>query len=261
MPQIAAQALGCSPDQVTLRLGDTTLPQTGMTVGSSTTWSVGSAVNAAARGLAAKLASMVDGDGPQASSTVTLNGAELVVNNGPITTVSLAGVLARHGVGSVAAEAHWAPGETEHSMHTFGAVFAEVAVDELLCVPRVRRLVGIYSAGRIVNPLTARSQMTGGLIWGLGQALLERSVIDTRLGRFVSKNLAGYLLPVSADVPEVDVAFVEEYDEHDGAIGARGIGELGAVGVSAAIANAVHHATGLRVRDLPITPEALCPTT
>lgn len=258
MPQIAAQALGCSPDQVTLRLGDTTLPQTGMTAGSSTTLSVGSAVRAAALGLAEKLASMVDSGGHPASATVSLNGAELVVKNGSITTVSLAELLARHNLDSVAAEAHWAPGDQDQSMHTFGAVFAEVAVDELLCVPRVRRLVGVYSAGRIVNPLTARSQMTGGMIWGLGQALLERSVTDPRLGRFVSKNLAGYLLPVCADVPELDVAFVEEYDQHASAIGARGIGELGAVGASAAIANAIHHATGVRVRDLPITPDALC---
>ncbi|MBX6766663.1 MAG: xanthine dehydrogenase family protein molybdopterin-binding subunit, partial [Actinomadura rubrobrunea] len=142
-------------------------------------------------------------------------------------------------------------------MHSFGAVFAEVGVDEELCLIRVRRIVGVYSAGRIINPLTARSQMTGGMIWGIGQALLERSTIDRRLGRFVAKDLAGYLVPVNADVPVLDVAFVPEYDEHASAIGARGIGELAAVGVSAAIANAVFHATGVRVRDLPILPEAL----
>jgi xanthine dehydrogenase YagR molybdenum-binding subunit len=171
--------------------------------------------------------------------------------------VALADVLARHGVDSVAAEAHWSPEHSSYSMHSFGAVFAEVAVDELLCVPRVRRLVGVYSAGRIVNPLMARSQMTGGLVWGIGQALLERSDLDPALGRFVSKDFAGYLLPVNADAPALEVAFTDEYDDHTSAIGARGIGELGAVGVSAAIANAVFHATGVRVRDLPVTAEAL----
>lgn len=253
LPQIAAEYLGCAPGQITLRLGDTTLPQTGVTAGSSTTLSVGSAVKAAALELTAKLASMVD----SCPTTVSLNGAELVVKNGALSTVPLADLFARHGVAGVSAEGHWAADPLERSMHAFGAVFAEVAVDELLRVPRVRRLVGVYSAGRIINPLTARSQLTGGMMWGVGQALLERSVTDVGLGRFVSKNLTGYLIPTSADVPELDVGFVEEYDEHASTVGARGIGVLGAVGVAAAIANAVHHATGVRVRDLPITVDAL----
>ncbi|MEV8509488.1 xanthine dehydrogenase family protein molybdopterin-binding subunit [Actinoplanes sp. NPDC051475] len=256
LPQLAAEALGCPPEQVTLRLGDTALPETGVTAGSSTTMSVGSAVRSAALELAAKLAAMVDGRADPA--TLRLAGAELTVKNGPPTTVRLADLLASHGVDGVAAEARWAPGPQRHSIHAFGAVFADVAVDELLGSVRVRRLVGVYSAGRIVNPLTARAQLTGGLIWGLGQTLMERSVHDARLGRYVSKNLSGYLLPVSADVPELNVGFVEEHDPHASAIGARGIGVLGAVGVGAAIANAVHHATGVRLRDLPITAEALC---
>jgi xanthine dehydrogenase YagR molybdenum-binding subunit len=142
-------------------------------------------------------------------------------------------------------------------MYSFGAIFAEVGVDEDIPIPRIRRVVGVYNAGRIINPKTARSQMTGGVVWGIGQALLEKSEMDQQHGRFLSKNLAGYLVPVNADVPEIDVSFVDDFDEHVGPLGARGIGELGAIGVGAAIANAVFHATGIRVREVPIRPEHL----
>jgi xanthine dehydrogenase YagR molybdenum-binding subunit len=256
MPQLAAEALGCSPDRVRMRLGDTLLPRTGMTAGSSTTASVGSAVHLAARALRAKLASMALAEGNAPAELVTVNGADLVIDGGP--TVSLAELLRRGGLDEVTAEASWrATNGDELSLFTYGAVFAEVRVDAELRLPRVSRLVGVYSAGRIVNPLTAHSQMIGGMTWGIGQALLEQSVVDTDLGRFVSKNLAGYLVPVNADIPDLDASFVEEFDDAASPIGAKGIGELGAVGVSAAIANAVYHATGIRVRNLPITPEAL----
>ncbi len=145
-----------------------------------------------------------------------------------------------------------------YSMHTYGAVFAEVRVDEELGLVRVTRCTAGYAAGRIVNPLTARSQMTGGLAWGIGQALLEKSRFDGRFGRFVSKNLAGYAVPVNADIRELDVFFVEDHDPHASRLGAKGIGELGAVGVGAAIANAVFHATGVRLRDVPMgIPEVM----
>ncbi len=145
----------------------------------------------------------------------------------------------------------------EWSIHTFGAVFAEVRVDESLRIPRLARCVGVYSAGRIITPKTARSQMTGGMIWGLGQALFERTELEHKYGRYVSKDLANYLLPVNADVPALDASFVDEVDKHASPLGAKGIGELGAVGVASAIANAVYHATGMRVLDLPITIETL----
>jgi xanthine dehydrogenase YagR molybdenum-binding subunit len=121
-------------------------------------------------------------------------------------------------------------------------------------------VLGVYSAGRILSPTTARSQMTGGMVWGIGQALTERSTVDTELGRFVAKDLSGYLLPVNGDVPDLEAIFVDEVDPYASDVGARGIGELGAVGVAAAIANAVFHATGIRVRQLPITPESLLDT-
>ncbi|MDQ6774073.1 MAG: xanthine dehydrogenase family protein molybdopterin-binding subunit [Candidatus Dormibacteraeota bacterium] len=240
MPQIVADVLGLDPDVVRMRLGDTTLPETGGTFGSSTTMGVGSAVRDAAVNLLADLGELAGSRAPDPQQYGELLGA--------------------HGLERLSADGSWAPGrEVEDvSMHTFGAVFAEVRVDEDLPIVRLARLVGVYSAGRVINPKLARSQMSGAMIWGLGQALLESSEMDPGLGRFLSKNLAGYLVPVSADVPELDASFIEdEYDPHAGALGAKGIGELGAVGVGPAIANAVFHATGVRVRELPIRPEML----
>ena len=144
-------------------------------------------------------------------------------------------------------------------MRTFGAVFVEVAVDPELGLLRLRRVVGSYSAGRIINTRTARAQMTGGIIWGWGMAAMEASTHEATLGRWLSKNLSGVAIPVSADIPgnAIQVHFVDEVDEHAGPLGAKGIGELGATGVAAAVANAVFAATGKRVRELPITPEKL----
>jgi CO/xanthine dehydrogenase Mo-binding subunit len=145
----------------------------------------------------------------------------------------------------------------DRSIHTYGAVFVEVRVDAELGLVRMNRCVGVYGAGRIINPLAARSQMIGGITWGLGQALLERSTFEPRLGRFLSKNLAGYILPSNADVGDIDVSFVDDHDPRASPLGAKGIGELGAVGVAAALANAVFHATAVRVHELPITIEHL----
>jgi xanthine dehydrogenase YagR molybdenum-binding subunit len=132
-----------------------------------------------------------------------------------------------------------------------------VRVDPDLGLVRLSRLVGAYDAGKIVNPKTARSQAIGGIIWGTGQALLEQSETDPESGRFLHRNYSGYLVPTSADIPELDVLFVGDFDEEASPLGAKGLGELTAVSVAPAIANAVYHATGSRVRDLPITVEKL----
>ncbi|TWT12924.1 xanthine dehydrogenase family protein molybdopterin-binding subunit [Reyranella sp. CPCC 100927] len=236
IPQIAADALGVPVDRVSLVLGDTILPVAPFTGGSSATMSVGSAVQDAAVKLRERLIA-AGANGPE----------------------GYAGALAALNVESLSADGTWAPADPEASpaIFSFGAVFAEVGVDEDIPIPRVRRIVGVYDAGKIMNPKTARSQMTGGVVWGIGQALLERSETDPRLGRFVSKNLAGYLVPVNADIPEINTTFVESFDPHASPLGARGIGELGALGVAPAIANAVFHATGVRVREVPIRPEHL----
>jgi xanthine dehydrogenase YagR molybdenum-binding subunit len=239
MPQVAAEVLGIPAEKIRLVLGDTALPETGGTFGSSTTLSLGSAVKDACEKLKTRLLAIA----PEATD--------------------LSKVLAGAGIDTISADGTWKPhgdamfdaagGTSGYSMHTWGAIFVEVAVDELLGLVRMRRAVAGYSAGRIVNPRTARSQMIGGIVWGYGQAVLEESAMDERYGRYLSKNLSGVMLPVNADIPaDIDVFFIDEVDPYASSIGARGIGELGATGVAAAIANAVWHATGKRLRRLPI---------
>ncbi|HEX3549144.1 MAG TPA: xanthine dehydrogenase family protein molybdopterin-binding subunit, partial [Candidatus Elarobacter sp.] len=157
------------------------------------------------------------------------------------------------------ARADSAPGEERerYSMHAFGAQFAEVRVDVDTGEVRVPRLCGVFACGRIVNAKTARSQMLGGITWGVGMALHEISVLDPRFGDFVNHDLAEYHVATNADTGEIDVAWVDEHDPHVNPVGIKGIGEIGIVGVAAAIANAVHHATGIRVRELPITPDVM----
>jgi xanthine dehydrogenase YagR molybdenum-binding subunit len=152
------------------------------------------------------------------------------------------------------------PGEESerYSMHAFGAILVEVAVDPDLGETRVRRIVGAYGAGRIVNPKTTRSQCIGGMIGGIGMALMEHSLVDTRNGRVPNANLAEYAVPVHADAPPVmDVTFVEEHDPHVNPLGVKGVAELAMVGVAPAITNAIFHATGKRIRELPVTPDKL----
>jgi xanthine dehydrogenase YagR molybdenum-binding subunit len=160
----------------------------------------------------------------------------------------------------VEASANVKPGKASQrfSMHAFGAVFVEVAVDPDLGETRVRRIAGAYGAGRIVNPKLARSQCIGGMIGGIGMALMEHSVVDARNGRIANANFAEYAVPVHADAPQVmDVIFVEERDRHVNPLGVKGIGEIAMVGVAPAITNAIFHATGKRIRELPVTPDKL----
>ncbi|MGQ0718835.1 MAG: xanthine dehydrogenase family protein molybdopterin-binding subunit [Pseudonocardiales bacterium] len=237
MTSITADVLGVPAGTVEVHHGDTSLPAAGMTAGSSATMGVGSAVYLAASRLRDKLAALDPSAGTDPRSPAEL--------------------LAASGLSSLEAEARWDPAESPLSIHTYGAVFVEVRVDADLGLVRMNRCVGVYGAGRIINPLAARSQMIGGISWGLGQALLERSTFEPGLGRFLSKNLAGYIIPVNADIGDIEVSFVDDHDPHASPLGAKGIGELGAVGVAPAIANAVFHATGVRVRDLPITIDQL----
>jgi xanthine dehydrogenase YagR molybdenum-binding subunit len=154
--------------------------------------------------------------------------------------------------------------ETESSderlaKHGYGAQFVEVRVDVDTAEIRVARAFGLFACGRILNPKTARSQFIGGMTMGLGMALLEESRVDPRFGDVVNHDLAQYHVPVNADVPDIDAAWIDEDDPHINPMGAKGIGEIGIVGTAAAVANAVHDATGIRIRDLPITPERLAP--
>jgi xanthine dehydrogenase YagR molybdenum-binding subunit len=141
----------------------------------------------------------------------------------------------------------------ELSMHSFGAVFAEVRVDRDLGEIRVPRVVGVYGVGKLLNAKTARSQLMGGIVYGIGMALMEETQIDPNLGRYMNADLAEYHVPVNADVQSIDVSVVNEIDTRVNPLGVKGIGEIGNTGITAALANAVYHATGKRVRDLPVT--------
>ena len=146
-----------------------------------------------------------------------------------------------------------------YSIHTYGAHFAEVGVDADTGEIRLRRMLGVFAAGRILNAKTARSQLIGGMIWGVSSALHEEAVVDTRSGAFVNRDLAEYLVPVHADIPEIDAVLLDGFDDKANVLGAKGIGELGICGAGAAVANAVFNATGVRVRDFPITLEKVLP--
>jgi xanthine dehydrogenase YagR molybdenum-binding subunit len=168
-------------------------------------------------------------------------------------------LLRRNFLEEVDALGSWNPtgADTGHATTTFGAQFAEVAVDADHGLVRVRRMVGAFAPGRVLNAKTARSQLMGGMLWGLSQALLEGTRMDSRVGRWANASLGDYLVPVNADAPDVEVEFVEVRDEVVNPLGVKGVGEIGQVGAAAAIANAVFHATGRRVRDLPIAVEHL----
>lgn len=234
MTQVAAETLGLPIERVKFILGDTRLPRAPVHGGSMTMASVGSAVQAACRRAR----------------------EEALARSG----VNELGEAMRRFGQPVEASADVKPGSESqrYSMHAFGAVFVEVAVDRDLGETRVRRIVGAYGAGRIVNPKMTRSQCIGGMIGGIGMALMEHSVVDARSGRVPNANLAEYAVPVHADAPPVmDVIFVEEHDPHVNPLGVKGVGEIAMVGVAPAIANAVFHATGKRIRELPVTPDKL----
>ncbi|GLZ07759.1 carbon-monoxide dehydrogenase large subunit [Actinomadura sp. NBRC 104412] len=264
MAQICADVLGLSVRSVRPEIGDTDLPNTSAPVGSSGAFMIGSAVHAAVTNLRDKLVRMAVAD--EESPLHGVDPASVRIADGGMTLPEQPGIsetyselMQRHRLADVEALGSWTPPspETPHGLLTFGAQFAEVAVDPDLGLTRVRRMVGVFAPGHVLNPKLARSQLMGGMLWGLGQALMEGNHMDPRQGRWAASNLAEYLVPVNADAPEVTVEFVEVDDELVGPLGAKGVGEIGQVGAAAAIANAVYHATGHRVRRLPMTPESI----
>ena len=231
---VAAEVLGLPVERIDVEIGDTEMPKAPVHGGSITMASVGNAVREAAEALQAKLRTLRgnDADAPQT-------------------------ILARHGLEKLDAEATSKPGDESEKFASaaFGAIFAEVRVDPALGTVRVNRLVGAYDVGRVINPMIARSQCIGGMMGGIGMALLETAEWDSRLGRVMNANLAEYLVPVCADTPMLDVSFVGEPDLNFNPMGAKGLAEVALCGVAPAIADAVWHATGRRLRDMPIRVE------
>ncbi|MGI4949762.1 MAG: molybdopterin cofactor-binding domain-containing protein, partial [Janthinobacterium lividum] len=243
--QVAAEMMGLPLGRVVAKLGDSTFPETPGSGGQAGAASVTAGVYAACTALRDAVARRLGFD----AGDVTFAGGE--VRSGG-RSVPLA--RAAEG-GDVVAEDSMDYGDLgkHYAQQTFGAHFAEVGVDRYTGVVRVRRMLAVCAAGRILNPTTARSQVIGGMTMGIGAALMEEMAVDTRFGLFINHDLAGYEVPVHADVPHLDVAFVNEVDATMSPVKAKGVGELGLVGVAPAIANAVYNATGVRVRDYPIT--------
>jgi xanthine dehydrogenase YagR molybdenum-binding subunit len=264
MTQIAADALGLPVSDVRFELGDSALPQAPVHGGSMTLASVGPAVQAACRAAQQKVLELARGDrnsplhGADEDAVAFADG-RIFRKSDPSAGESYALILRRHGKDGIEAAGEAKPGAEakQYSMQGFGALFAEVRVDPDFGIVRVARLVGAYGVGRIVNPKIAHSQCIGGMVGGIGMALLEDARVDPRCGRVTNANLAEYLVPVNADVPELEALFVDEHDPHVNPLGAKGLAEIAICGVAPAIANAVFHATGRRVEELPIRPEML----
>ena len=265
MAQMAAETLGLPVAKIRSRLGDSQLPPAPVSGGSMTTASVMPAVKAAAEDALKKLVQcgLQNKNSPfygRSAKEVTAAEGRVSARDGKAAQ-TYAEVLRTAGVEQIEGEARVEPGEEQkkYSFHSFGAQFAQVRVDAELGLVRVERMVSVFDIGRVINPKTARSQALGGIIQGIGMALLEHSVYDRRNGRIVTDNLAEYLLPVNADVNRIEVVFLDIPDPVINSMGVRGAGELPITGVAPAIANAVYHATGIRVRQLPITIEKLMP--
>jgi xanthine dehydrogenase YagR molybdenum-binding subunit len=260
--QLAAELLGLPVERVRFELGDTAMPEAPVAGGSMQTASVGSAVKGAVLAVQKKLIDFVIADDASPlhgalAADVTAGEGRLVLRGDPSKSESYTAILNRHYLPMIEARFDAKPDKDDYSKHAFGAHFVEVRVDPDLHRVRVQRVVSAFAAGRILNAKTARSQYMGGIVMGIGMALLEQTHVDERLGRYTNANIAEYLVPVNADIVSIEPILVEEVDEHVNPIGVKGIGEIGIVGVAGAVANAVYHATGKRVRDLPITIEKL----
>ena len=260
LTQIAADTLGLPMEDVTTKLGDTRLPEAPVAGGSWTAASSGTAVMKACRNVGEQVFKMARGmeGSPLANvdfDRVAFTNGRIEVAGDPARGVALVDVLKASGADTVEATESASPDKdfaSQYEAYTHSAVFVEVKIDEELGQVRLTRVVSAIAAGKILNPKTARSQVLGGVVMGIGAALQEESMMDHTLGRFMNHNLAEYHVPANADIHDIDVIFVAEEDKAN-PLGVKGLGEIGIIGTAAAIANAVFHATGKRIRHLPIT--------
>ena len=265
LAQIAADAIGLDLEKLEFRSGTSDLPDAGIAGGSAHTATAGMAIHNAGASVIAKLADLATTH--ERSPLFGAGNAGVVARDGRLfrrddesRSESYADILTRAGLAEVEARGNGAPdpaAQANYAMHAHGAVFAEVKVDPDLGQIRVTRMVGAFAAGRVINPRLARSQIFGGMIWGVSFALHEQAVVDRRSGRTLNANLADYHIPVNADVPSLEALMIEEHDPHVNALGIKGVGEIGITGSAGAVANAVWHATGIRVRRFPIGIEHL----
>ncbi|MFZ0606277.1 MAG: xanthine dehydrogenase family protein molybdopterin-binding subunit [Xanthobacteraceae bacterium] len=268
LAQIAADGLGLELDRLDFRSGTSDLPDAGIAGGSAHTATAGVAIHNAGADAIAKLADLATNDEHSplfgaGNAGVIARGGRLLRRDDESRSEGYADILGRAGLAQIEGRgASGSPNPMEHApsdyaMHAHGAVFAEVKVDPDLGQMRVTRLVGAFAAGRIINPRLVQSQLYGGMIWGVSFALQEQAVTDRRSGRTMNANLAEYHVPVHADVPSLEALLVEEDDPHVNVLGIKGVGEIGITGTAGAIANAIWHATGIRVREFPITLDRL----
>jgi xanthine dehydrogenase YagR molybdenum-binding subunit len=265
LAQIAADGLGLDLDSIEFRSGTSDLPDAGIAGGSAHTATAGIAIHNAGAAVIGKLADLATRD--HHSPLFGAGNAGVIARDGRLfrrdddrRSESYSDILARAGLAEVEASGSSAAdpvAQADYAMHAHGAVFAEVKVDPDLGQVRVTRMVGAFAAGRIINPKLVHSQLLGGMIWGVSFALHEQATLDRRSGRVMNGNLAEYHVPVNADVSALEVLTVEEHDPHVNALGIKGVGEIGITGSAGAVANAVWHATGTRVRRFPIRIEDL----
>jgi len=263
MAQVAADTLGLPLENITIKLGDSTLPQAPVEGGSWMAASASHAVATTAKEVRNELLALVKAmkGSPLAGTKpedVVLADGKVISKRDAARAVSIADAMRHGAIDRIEKETtNSFPDDSSHARNTHSAVFVEVKVDEQLSVIRVTRVVSAIAAGRILNTQTAHSQIMGSVVGGIGMALHEETLYDHRFGRIMNANIAEYHVPVNADVQDIKVIFVDEPDEIINPLGIKGLGEIGIVGVAAAIANAVYHATGKRVRDLPITLDKL----
>ena len=265
LAQIAADSLGLDIDQVTLRFGGSDLPDGGIAGGSGHTATAGSAIDAAGRNAVARLAELAvaDRDSPlygAGNVGVVARAGRLCRKDDESRSERYADILARARLAEIDG---WGKGARDpaavgdHALQAHGAVFAEVKVDPDLGQVRATRLVGAFAAGRIINPRLALSQLYGGMIWGVSFALHEEASVDRRSGRIMNADLGEYHVPVNADTPSLEALLIHEDDAFVNGLGVKGVGEIGITGTVGAVANAVWHATGVRVRKFPVRIEAI----
>ncbi|MFC6622549.1 xanthine dehydrogenase family protein molybdopterin-binding subunit [Novosphingobium panipatense] len=271
MTLVAADTLGLAPEQITARLGDSDLPTAPVEGGSWAAASTGAAVQLACQSVAKRLLKAAEKmedkplHGAKSIDDLVFADGAMALKSDPSRRVAITEVMTAAGLDRIEVEETASPGiggmisMAQKSRNTHSAIFCEVRVDEELNQVRVTRVVSAVAAGRIINPKTARSQILGGVVMGIGMALHEETFADKALGRWMNHNYAEYHVPAHADIEDIDVIFVDEPDPEVTPLGVKGLGEIGIVGTAAAVANAIYHATGKRVRQLPVTIDKLLP--